>query len=400
MHRTLTTLAAALAAAFLTPAQADVVTDWSRRTDQLITAARIGTPPAIRTMAIVQTAAWRALQAAPRVRDDGAAQHAAVAAAHRVVLGKLLPQQQGAVDAAYAAALAAIAEGPARQAGIAAGERAAAQVLAERADDGAAAPDTYRPHTQPGVYVPTAGAAVPHWGQRKPWLMTSPSQFRPAPPPSLASATWVRDYEEVRRLGGRASSERSAAQTDAARFWDYSLPAVYHGVVRSVADQPGRDVVANAQLLATVAQAMDDALISVFDAKYHYHFWRPATAIRNGDADGNDATTRDPSWAPLIDAPMHPEYPSGHSILASAVAAVLRAEVGAGALPELATTSPTAPGGPTAARRWTSLDAFEREVSDARVHAGIHFRSATDAGAAMGRRIGELAAARLLAAPH
>jgi hypothetical protein len=194
-------------------------------------------------------------------------------------------------------------------------------------------------------------------------------------------------------MGGKASARRSAEQTEAARFWETSLPAIYHGVLRSVALQPGRDLLRNARLFATAAQAMDDALISVFDAKYHYQFWRPVTAIRNGDIDGNEATERDAAWAPLIDTPMHPEYPSAHSAQAAAVAAVLDTERGAAALPVLSTSSPTAKG---AVRRWTRLDEFVREVSDARVQAGIHFRSATDAGEAMGKRIGELAASRLL----
>ena len=152
----------------------------------------------------------------------------------------------------------------------------------------------------------------------------------------------------------------------------------------------------NARLFAAVAQSMDDALIAVFEAKYHYNFWRPSTAIRNGDLDGHDATARDASWAPLIDAPMHPEYPSAHASLASAVTAVLRAEVGPGALPALSAFSPTAKAGKGDTRRWTKLEDFVQEVGDARVHAGIHFRSATDAGTAMGQRIGELAAARML----
>jgi PAP2 superfamily len=204
---------------------------------------------------------------------------------------------------------------------------------------------------------------------------------------------WARDFEEVKALGGKTSAKRSTEQTDAARFWDYSLPAIYHGVVRSVAlSQPQRDLARNARLFAATAQAMDDALIAVFDAKYHYNFWRPATAIRNADIDGHDATQREASWAPLIDAPLHPEYPSGHSILAAAVAQVIDADAPSGAL-ALATNSPTAKG---AARRWNKLDEFVREVSDARVHGGIHFRSATDAGEAMGKRIGELAAAKVL----
>jgi PAP2 superfamily len=158
-----------------------------------------------------------------------------------------------------------------------------------------------------------------------------------------------------------------------------------------VALGPGRDLAANARLFATVAQAMDDAMIAVFDAKYHHNFWRPVTAVRNADRDGNEATQREPNWASLIDAPIHPEYPSGHSILAATLATVLKEEAKRGPLPTLSTSSPTANG---VTRRWSSLDEFVREVSDARVHGGIHFRSATDAGEVMGRRIGRLAVVR------
>lgn len=392
--KTALTLVAACAAALAQDARADAVTDWNLKAGELIAEAKMGTPPAVRVMALVQTAAHAAV--APR--DARVSADAAIAAAHRATLAKLLPAQQASIDAAYQAALQPIADGAAKTAGIAAGEKAAADVLARRADDSAAAAagESYRPHTSAGAYVPTATPAVTQWSQRKPWLMTSAAQFRPGPPPALTSAQWARDYDEVRTLGARASTQRSADQTEAARFWDYSLPAVYHGVVRSVALSPGRDVVRNARLFATVAQAMDDGLIAVFDAKYHYNFWRPSTAIRNGDIDGHDATQRDASWVALIDTPMHPEYPSAHGTLAGAVAAVLRAEIGSAALPVLASFSPTAKAGKGDTRRWTSLDDFVREVGDARVHAGIHFRSATDVGAAMGLRIGQLAAAQLI----
>jgi len=368
-------------------ARADAITDWNQTSAAVITEAKIGTPPAVRVMAVVQTAAHDAVRRSPA---PGAA--AAVAAAHRVTLTHLLPAQQAMIDAAYQTALATLPDGPARLAGIASGEAAAAAVLAARADD-TIAPEAYRPHTAAGAYVPTAAVAVPQWPQRKPWLLASASQFRPAAPPALASVTWARDFNEAKDFGSRNSTRRSADQTEAARFWDYSLPAIYHGVVRSVAMQPGRDLAANARLFATVAQAMDDALIAVFDAKYHHNFWRPVTAIRNADADGNDATAREPNWVSLIDAPLHPEYPSAHSSLASTVATILKAEWGRGPLPTLATSSPTLRG---ATRRWSSLDDFVREVSDARIHGGIHFRSATDAGEAMGRQVGELAIERLL----
>jgi hypothetical protein len=218
--------------------------------------------------------------------------------------------------------------------------------------------------------------------------MTSASQFRPGPPPALDSARWARDYEEIRAIGRKASTVRSADQTEAGRFWEYSLPPIYHALVRTVASAPGRDVQQNARLYASVAQAMDDALIAVFDAKYTYGFWRPVTAIRNGDADGNDATLVEPGWTSLIDAPLHPEYPSGHAILAGALASVLQAE-GAN-LPPLVATSPTAPG---VTRRWATPDDFVREITNARVWAGIHFRTSVEVAEQMGRQIGRQAVA-------
>jgi hypothetical protein len=142
-----------------------------------------------------------------------------------------------------------------------------------------------------------------------------------------------------------------------------------------------------------VTQAMDDALIAVFDAKYHYNFWRPVTAIRNGDIDGNDATERDPSWTPFIDTPMHPEYPCAHCILSATVGTVLQAEIGAGPVPTLTTTSVTANG---AARSWTKIDDFMQEVASARIYDGVHYRYSTEVGTAMGKQIGEVSAAKYL----
>jgi hypothetical protein len=174
------------------------------------------------------------------------------------------------------------------------------------------------------------------------------------------------------------------------------LPSIYNGIVRSVADVPGRDVTQNARLFAAVSQATDDALLAVFDAKYHYNFWRPVTAIRNGDFDGNDATDRDASWTPFIDTPMHPEFPCAHCTVAGAVGTVLKAEVGTRAMPTLTTTSYIGKG---AARSWTKIDDFMQEVANARVYDGVHFRTSTEVGTAMGKQIGELAVAKFLRGP-
>jgi hypothetical protein len=152
-------------------------------------------------------------------------------------------------------------------------------------------------------------------------------------------------------------------------------------------------VTQNARLLAVAAQAIDDALIAIFDAKYHYNFWRPITAIRNGDIDGNNATERDASWLPFIDTPMHPEYPCAHCIVSGAVGGVVMAEVGDGPMPTLSTASPTAQG---AVRSWKSVDDFVLEVANARIYDGVHYRNSTEVGTAMGKKIGALAAANAL----
>jgi hypothetical protein len=394
MQRFVPTLVAATAAAVLAaPAQADVITDWNTKVGQILADAKLGTPPAVRAMALAQAATLGAVESTPR----GGSVEAAVAAANRAALIAVVPAAKDAIEQAYQAALGSVTDAGAKAAGIAAGEKAAAATLAARAGDMPAGPESYRPHALAGVYVPTAPVAVPTWPGRKPWLMTSASQFRPAPPPALTSETWARDYNEIKALGSRSGSGRSTEHTEVAKFWDYSQPSIYTNVVRSVALTAGRDVARNARLYAAATQAMDDALISVFDAKYAYNFWRPVTAIRNGDIDGHDATARDASWAPLVDNPLHPEYPSGHGILASAVAAVIKADVGSAPMPELSSSSPTANG---ATRRWKNTDDFVREVGDARVWGGLHYRFSVDTAAAMGRRIGELAAAKLLTPAH
>jgi len=398
-------LAVTLAPALLlaTPiARADVVTDWNVAAADITVAATPAAPPSNRTLALVQTAVYEAVNAiTKRYPPDrvtlqvppGASVDAAVAAANRSVLSRLVPSQQAAIDKAYAAALGAIADGPAKTAGITVGEQAAAAVLAWRADDGAATAEQYRPHTTAGVYVPTVIPAVPQWPQRKPWVMASCDQFRPGPPPALTSATWARDYNEIKAVGGKSSTTRTAEQTAIARFWEATAPTIYYPVVRSVANVAGRDVTQNARLFALTAQAIDDAMIAVFDAKYYYNFWRPVTAIRNGDIDGNDATERDAGWVPFIDTPMHPEYPCAHCIVSGAVAGVLIVEIGAAPAPLLSATSPTAPG---VVRSWTKVDDFTQEVANARIYDGVHYRNSAEVGTAMGKQIGALAAAKAL----
>ena len=277
----------------LSSAHADVVTDSNAKAAE-IASKNPATPVAVRTMAIVQVSVFEAANAitgrypASRVKiaaAPGASVDAAVAAATRTALFKLMPTQQAAIDAGYQAALRLVPDNRAKSDGITVGEQAATAIVASCADDRAVAPNTYRPYTTAGVYVPTVSPAVPHWGKRRPWVMTSGDQFRPGPPPSLTSDVWKRDFEEIKAIGAMNNSKRTPEQTAIARFWEATAPAVYWPIARSVATAPGRDVTDNARLLAMAAMAMDDALIAVFDAKYTYNFWRPITAIRNADGD-------------------------------------------------------------------------------------------------------------------
>jgi hypothetical protein len=380
---------------------ADLIAEWNSRAGEWLAAAHVAPAPARRLFAVLQTAVYGAVNAVTQRypaggMEPGSAQgasiDAAVAATHRAVLVALLPSQQAAITSAVQAALAKVPEGAARNAGIAVGEKSAAALLAIRADDLLDAPDSYRPVTTAGVYVPTALPVASNWGRRTPWQMPAAAQFRPDPPPAMNTPQWARDYNEVKNFGGRDSKRRTPAQTAIARFWEDNTATIYYGLVRTLSGQANRDATQNARLFMAVAQAADDATIAVFEAKYHYNFWRPLTAIRNGDLDAHEYTERDASWLPLIETPLHPEYPCAHCANAAAVGAVLKAEVAGGSMPPLSTRSTTAEG----ERSWKSVEEIVREVSDARVFGGVHFRNSADVGAMMGRKNGELVASALL----
>jgi hypothetical protein len=202
----------------------------------------------------------------------------------------------------------------------------------------------------------------------------------------LRSAQWAADYNEIKALGGKAGSARSKEQTEVAQFWIVTGAPSCNPILRELAAREGRTPLRNARLFALAYLAMADTLVAVFDAKYHYDFWRPVTAIRNGDIDGNDATVADAAWTPLVDNPLHPEYPCAHCINAAAVGTVLEAEFGTGTLEPFAMQSPALPG---VTRRWTRIADYVQEVADARVWSGVHFRTSARVGQAMGRAIGE-----------
>jgi hypothetical protein len=233
--------------------------------------------------------------------------------------------------------------------------------------------------------VPTAAVASSTWGKVQPFGLKSCDQFRPAAPYSLKSAQWAKDYNEIKALGAKTGSTRTAEQTDIARFWELTGPATTYPVTRQVSAAMHLDVVDNARLFALTAMATADAAIAVFDAKYTYEFWRPVTAIRNGDMDGNDATERDAGWESFIPTPMHPEYPCAHCIFQGSSAGVLRALYG-DAVPRFTLTSTTAPG---VTRSFDRLSDLVTDVVDGRVYDGVHYRTSGQVGAGMGREIGE-----------
>jgi hypothetical protein len=382
-------------------ARSDVISDWNAKAEAIGIERRLLPPPFARSMATLHVAMFEAVNAADRrytpyklslSAEKGASKDAAAAVAAHGVLTAAYPDQQVTLDAALEAFLATVADEGAKTKGIELGKKAAAGILALRANDGASAPESYRPYTKPGIYVPTMVPVSSTYGNTTPWAMESGSQFRPAAPPALDSDTWTNDVNEIRDLGAGDSAVRSAEQTTIGRFWLFTGPPCWNPVLRQLSAAKKLDVVDNARLFALAAMAADDAFIAVFDAKYAYNFWRPITAIRNADLTGNTATQRDASWLPIADTPMHPEYPCAHCITSSAIGAVLKDTFG-NEVPEFSMTSPTAPG---VTRRWTRIEDYTNEISLARIYAGIHYRFSTRVGEDMGRKIGELAVATQL----
>jgi hypothetical protein len=395
--RTPATFTSALCAAIALAAPcalADVVTDWNERAVAAGYTARISPDMHSRNMAIVHLAAFEAVNSiAPRftpyrarlAAEPGASPEAAAAAAAHDALVKLYPDQAKDFDAALQADLAKVPEGPARASGVRLGGQAAAAMLAERANDGVGAPITYRPFTLPGKYVPTMFPASSTWAGVRPFALKSPDQVRPPAPYALTSAEWAKDFNEIKALGAKTGSTRNAEQTDIARFWQLTGPATYNPVARQLAAAKNLDLLDTARLFALSSIATADAAIAVFDAKYTYGFWRPVTAIRLADIDGNDATQMDPAWEPFATTPMHPEYPCAHCIFQGSAASVLRSLYG-DAVPRFSMTSTTAPG---VTRSFDRLSDYVADVVNGRVYEGVHYRTSGEVGAAMGRQIGE-----------
>jgi hypothetical protein len=319
---------------------------------------------------------------------DGASPEAAVAAAAHAILVHYLPAQAATIlDPAYVRSLATIPDGRAKEDGVATGEKVAAILIEQRADDGFRASVTYTPPDPPipGVWIPTAptppiGTYLPFM---RPFSLRSPDQFRPGGPPPLASRRWAEDYNEVKQLGSRTSSTRTAEQTLAARFWGEPGVQQAHASFRKFVLDHQLDVADASRFMAMITVVRADALIACFDAKYHYAFWRPITAIPAGDTDGNEATVADPSWLPLLPAtPNHPEYPSAHSCLTPAGGRVIARFLGTN---EIDYTVPSVTG--LGDRHFDRVQDLRYEVANARIWGGIHYRSAVEDGTRLGMKV-------------
>jgi hypothetical protein len=373
---------------------ADVITDWNERAVAAGYKARVTPGVSARNIAMVHIAMFEALNSIePRYTPyrkqfttaPGASREAAAAAAAHHILVQEYPDQAKELDKALEAALAAVTDEQAKVEGVRLGEEAARAIRLERGTDGADAPNTYRPYTTAGKYVPTEFPVMSTWGGVRPFALKTGGQFRPQAPYPLTSTQWAKDYAEVKKMGAKSGSARTAEQTEIARFWELVGPATYNPVARQLSAAKGLDTIENARLFALFSIAAADAGVAIFEAKYKYNFWRPVTAIRNADMDGNNATERDPGWEPFIRTPMHPEYPCAHCTFQSTAASVLEAFFASDSA-SFKLTSTTAPG---VTRSFSKLSDYVAEVVNARVYDGVHYRTSGEAGAAMGRKIGQ-----------
>ena len=296
---------------------------------------------------------------------EGASAEAAVAAAAHRILAHYLPAQAPTIlDPAYAASLSTISDEQAKTDGIAVGEEVAARLIAKRAGDGFRAPVTYTPPSPPipGVWLPTAPTPPigTYLGLMEPFSLASADQYRPEGPPALSSNRWAREYNEVKEIGSSTSTTRSAEQTLAARFWAEPPVQQARGSFRRFVLGHDLDVVQASRFMAMISVVYADALIACFDAKYHYAFWRPITAIRAGDTDGNAATVGDPAWSPLLPGtPNHPEYPSAHSCITPAGGRVIAEFLGTQdqlhrPQPDRASVTATTLGRATSSTKWAT----------------------------------------------
>jgi hypothetical protein len=352
---------------------------------------------AVRTYAMMHLAQHDAVNAAiPRYeayafrgRDRRADPVAAAAAAAHGVMTAVLPAQRATFDAELARDLAAVPDGDAEARGVALGRQAAEAILARRASDGADTPvaGDYTPGTGPGRYQHVPGfdfAFAPGWRHVQPFALASADQFRPPPPPALGSRRYTRDFNEVKAVGGKASAVRTPDQTLYAKFWWEDSDRGWDRIGRIVAAEKGLGLHATARLFALLNVTMSDSYVAGWDAKYHYDFWRPVTAIRAADTDGNPATAADPTYESVETTFPIPSYPSTHSALGRAAAEVL-ASVFGDRTPFTFASTTADPSQPE--RGFRSFGDAANENADSRVVGGMHFRFEIETGQALGRDV-------------
>jgi hypothetical protein len=381
-------------------ARADVVTDWNAIMEATVTNGSNAVLQS-RMGAIVQLAVFEAVNAIEKdyepylgvvVAPDWASpEAAAIAAAHRTLV-TLRPTSAGDLDAARALWLGAIADGPAKEAGITAGEDAAAAMLAARANDGSATAQSvpYTPGTEPGDWQPISPATplLPGWGQVTPFGLLVGSQFRLPPPPALHTRIYANDYDEVKLLGRVDSPVRPLDRTNVAKFYAITSPvATWNPAARQASLAQGRSLSENARNFALLGMVLGDGAIAAFDTKFHYGLWRPQGAIRGGDVDGNPLTAADPDWTPLITTPSFPSYASAHATLSGAARRVLEKTLGKDGHDVTLTNTGLA----GVVLEYTAWEEITDDIDDARIYGGIHFRFDQEAGARQGRHIGSYA---------
>jgi hypothetical protein len=402
-------LAGALGLAAAAPAKADTICEWMEFAQKQLPQ---GPPPAMGLTQVatgehdhaatkVAVAMFEAVNAIDRryrsyvglpVGPATANQHAAAITAAFHVLKAHPAARKTELEESYELALASLPDGPGKSAGVALGEAAAAAVLKLPDIVPGAAQRPYLPVATPGQWVPTAlPGTAPHMVTYRPWVMSRPDEVRPAPPPALTSERYAKDLDEVRRLGARSSSERSRVQTLMAR---YRITSNEMPALRMVADQQGRRLVDNARLFALYQMLVDDLGIASADAKLHYNFWRPITAIRNADKDGNPATEPDRGWLPLMNTPNHGEYPCGHCLFAGGVAELMSMTGGKAPPWGVRVGSLSLPN--SAIQVLPDWNEWARQVSESRILGGVHYRFSNEAGAAMGQKLARLTLERVL----
>lgn len=376
---------------------ADVVTDWNQTALRATEIAAMPLPLQTRVMAIVHAAVYDAVNAIDRrhavyavtvTAPTGASMESAAATAAHDALTGLLPLQQAALDAALKTSLAQIPDGQAKSDGMRIGGEVAEKILALRKTDGAAGKAEYSFNSGAGVYQATppmnASPVVPHWRSVKPFMMQSATQFPFAGPAEPASAAFAKDFNEIKSIGGKTSSKRTNEQTAIAIHWSGSEIPPLNTVARAVSIERKLGIADNARLFAYLNMTMADTLIAVFESKYTFNAWRPVTAIRSADLALNKGIQADATWEPLIVTPPHPEYGCAHCIATSAGVAVIRKFSGSDKI-AASYVYPTL----GVLRTWTSLAQIEKEVGDARVWGGVHFRTAVEHGTQVGRQIAE-----------